>query len=117
MIRFTHAVDHLLRADVHPHALTRTPRLWATLLVTLVLLAACGGSDAPAETPADSSPVDTPVVAEGFDPNSTPDAAAGASTPAPPAEAAPTQDIIVPPPDIAEPGPAAAVAPLERNAM
>jgi peptidylprolyl isomerase/peptidyl-prolyl cis-trans isomerase B (cyclophilin B) len=102
-----------------PTAVLRATLLCGLLLFSLVLLSACGGGGEASETPAEADAVATPEVAgtaaDAYDPNSTPEVVE--TTPEPPAEAAPTSDVIVPPPDIAEPGPASSVAPMERNAM
>lgn len=92
----------------------RPALLTALLLITLILLAACGGNEEPAAS-ADSaaSPAAESTTVDGNNANSAPETA---TTPAP-AEAAATQDVVVPPPDIAEPGPASTVMPIERNAM
>jgi cyclophilin family peptidyl-prolyl cis-trans isomerase len=91
----------------------------------MILLAGCGGSDETPEAPAEANTAATPAAestnADAYDAES----AAEAATPQPPAEsdtesatvAEPTPDIIVPPPDIAEPGPVSTVMPMERNGM
>jgi peptidylprolyl isomerase len=90
-------------------ALRKPALLYVLLLLSLVALAACGGTTP--STPAESAPT---AAVEASDPNSTPEAA---TTPEPVEEAAATQDIIVPPPDIENPGPAASTPPMERNGM
>jgi cyclophilin family peptidyl-prolyl cis-trans isomerase len=76
-----------------------------------MVMAACGGNAS--ETPADNNAAPTAAMAEAASNETT----AADSTPEPPTEAAPTQDVIVPPPDIAEPGPVSSTAPVERNGM
>jgi cyclophilin family peptidyl-prolyl cis-trans isomerase len=90
-------------------ALRKPALLYVLLLLSLVALAACGGTTP--STPAESAPT---AAVEASDPNSTPEAA---TTPEPVEEAAATQDIIVPPPDIENPGPVASTPPMERNGM
>ena len=108
MIRITRFFDPSVRTGVRKALLT------VLLLAALVLVTACGGAESAVETPAEGDTGATEAVENATTAN-TPEAAI--ATPEPPAEAAPTQDIIVPPPDIAEPGPASTIMPMERNAM
>lgn len=86
--------------------------LRATLLTSMLFLSlfitACGGRGNAQATP-------TPEPASIEETADT--TAEQATTPVAPAEESPTPDVIVPPPDIAEPGPAASISPIERNAM
>jgi cyclophilin family peptidyl-prolyl cis-trans isomerase len=97
---------------------TRSLLLCGLLASALTLLAACGGDAVqPPATPTTAAVAATPAVestSAAYDANSTPEAA---STPAAAVIAVPTSNIIVPPPEIAEPGPVATVTPMERNAM
>lgn len=98
----------------HPQSATRailraTPSQslrWAIPLLTLLvlLLSACGGGAAATATPEAAAPSDTPEAATEAVATIAP-----ASTPIP--------DATVPPPDLDERGPAAELAPIERNGM
>jgi cyclophilin family peptidyl-prolyl cis-trans isomerase len=109
--------DPLLRQSYpwHSRAATRATLL-CLLLLSLVVLAACGRGAADPEVPTEAETAAPPAEAaqsagtEGSVEET-------AATPEPPAGAAPTQDIIVPPPDIAEPGPVSTIMPMERNEM
>lgn len=96
---------------------SRTLLLFGVLILSLSLLAACGrgnqASESAAET--DNAASAEATSADNSDANGT--AQDVVSTPEPTAVASPTQDVIVPPPTIENPGPAASMAPPERNAM
>lgn len=92
-----------LRHFINPsHTIPARSLVGALLLLTLMTLTACGGA---AATPPPAADAATSVPAAETAPATT-------ATPQPEA-----LDVIVPPPDIPNPGPAAALAPMERNGM
>lgn len=126
MIRISHPLtDQVLQRGCprHRHSAPLTAfhksLLLGLLLFSLVVLSACGRNNASVDTPPEADTAATPA------PDGTPEAAdassteqAAATTPQPPAaEASPTQDIIVPAPEITNPGPVSTIMPAERNAM
>ena len=89
---------------------SRSILLSSMLLFSIVLLAACGrNNETPTAAPATEAPAAESAV------ESTPEAAAVATTPEPPAAATP--NVVVPPPEIANPGPVSTIMPMERNEM
>ncbi|MCC6454279.1 MAG: peptidylprolyl isomerase [Caldilineaceae bacterium] len=88
--------------------------LLCLLLLSLVVLAACGRGAADPEV---ATAAETAAPGEAAGTEGSGAAEESAATPEPPVQAAPTQDIIVPPPDIAEPGPVSTIMPMERNEM
>lgn len=95
---------------------SRAILLCGLLLLSLIVMAACSAAEAP-ESATDEDATTATVAAEAYDAESTPEPPAEAAATTPEAPAAPTQDIIVPPPDIAEPGPVSTIMPIERNGM
>jgi cyclophilin family peptidyl-prolyl cis-trans isomerase len=89
---------------------SRSTLLSSVLLISIVLLAACGRNNDPSTTAPAST--DVPVTESAVE--STP-AAVVATTPEPPAVATP--NVVVPPPEIANPGPVSTIMPMERNEM
>ena len=125
MIRITHNSEQSRQQRQFWQARRITQRgiratlLCSLLLCALVVLAACGGSDSAETTTnssADSSAIATPAADSAGDAQNAESTVESAGTPEPPAEA-PTQDVIVPQPEIANPGPVSSIAPMERNAM
>jgi cyclophilin family peptidyl-prolyl cis-trans isomerase len=101
-------------AVTRSNAVAHSALLYGLLLFSLILLAACGGRENAAEVPAEA---DNAAVtpADSYDANNTP--MADAATPEPLVAVTPTHDIILPPPTIADPGPASTRTPADRNGM
>jgi len=89
------------------------------MIFALVVLTACGSGEV-AATPVAATAAATALSAgttnDAYDSGGTPQADAATPEPAA-AVASPTQDIIVPPPAIANPGPVSTITPAERNDM
>lgn len=123
MIR-KHPVSIQIQQQAIPpqHRNLRAALLIGLLLCTFAVLAACGGNQADntnlfndaVVTPEVSGDVASDTDTDSADAEATPEAA---GTPEPAVEAPPTQDVIVPPPEIENPGPVSSMAPVERNAM
>lgn len=96
---------------------SRTLVVTGLLLLSLFVLAACSGGEAPDATEVPPTPTTTDAFAEGTATASASTPESAVTTPEPAVNAEPTPDVVVPPPDITEPGPVATIMPMERNEM
>jgi cyclophilin family peptidyl-prolyl cis-trans isomerase len=113
----TRTNEHLLKEARQSNLIgaSRTFAVTSLLLLSLFVLAACGGQAEATATEVPPAQANTDASAEST--ATTPVEESAVATPEPAEDVEPTPDVVVPPPDIAEPGPVSTIMPMERNEM